>query len=49
MSFYAFIGDRLRVRLKDPATIRFVDRVTGVLWTVMGLLMGSQVWQLVRA
>jgi homoserine/homoserine lactone efflux protein len=49
MSFYAFVGDRLRVRLKDPATIRLVDRVTGLLWTVMGLLMGSQVWQLVRA
>ena len=43
MSFYAFVGDRLRVRLKDAATIRVVDRVTGVLWLALGLLMA---WRL---
>jgi len=43
MSFYAFVGDRLRVRLKDADTIRAVDRVTGVLWLVLGLLMA---WKL---
>ncbi len=43
MSFYAFVGDRLRVRLKDAATIRMVDRVTGVLWLALGLLMA---WRL---
>jgi threonine/homoserine/homoserine lactone efflux protein len=43
MSFYAFVGDRLRVRLKDVATIRVVDRVTGVLWLTLGLLMA---WRL---
>jgi homoserine/homoserine lactone efflux protein len=48
MSFYAFVGDRLRARLKDAATIRVVDRVTGVLWMVLGLLMAWQTWQLVR-
>ena len=48
MTFYALVGDRLRSRLKDAATIRLVDRITGVLWTVLGLLMGWQAWQLVR-
>jgi len=43
--FSAMVGDRLRVRLKDPATIRLVDRVTGVLWLMLGLLMAWQVWQ----
>ena len=43
MSFYAFVGDRLRVRLKDAATIRVVDRVTGILWLALGLLMA---WRL---
>ena len=49
MSFYAFLGDRLRVRLKDAATIRRVDRVLGVLWTALGLLMAWRVWQLLEA
>jgi homoserine/homoserine lactone efflux protein len=48
MSFYAFIGDRLRVRLKDAATIRWVDRVLGVLWLMLGLLMAWRVWQLLE-
>ncbi len=48
MSFYAFVGDRLRVRLKDAATIRWVDRVTGVLWFSLGLLMAWRVWQLLE-
>jgi homoserine/homoserine lactone efflux protein len=48
MTFYAFVGDRLRSRLQDAATIRLVDRITGVLWAVLGLLMGWQAWQLVR-
>jgi len=48
MSFYAFIGDRLRVRLKDAATIRWVDRVLGVLWLALGLLMAWRVWQLLE-
>ena len=48
MSFYAFIGDRLRVRLKDAATIRWVDRVTGVLWLALGLLMAWRVWQMLE-
>ena len=49
MSFYAFLGDRLRVRLKDAATIRWVDRALGVLWTALGLLMAWRVWQLLEA
>ena len=49
MSFYAFVGDRLRVRLKDAATIRWADRATGVLWTSLGLLMAWRVWQLLEA
>jgi threonine/homoserine/homoserine lactone efflux protein len=48
MSFYAFLGDRLRARLKDATTIRLVDRVTGVLWTALGLLMAWQAWQLLE-
>ena len=48
MSFYAFLGDRLRVRLKDAATIRWVDRALGVLWTALGLLMAGRVWQLLE-
>ena len=48
MSFYAFVGDRLRVRLKDAATIRCVDRVTGVLWLALGVLMAWRVWQLLE-
>jgi threonine/homoserine/homoserine lactone efflux protein len=48
MSFYAFIGDRLRVRLKDAATIRLVDRVLGVLWLALGLLMAWRVWQMLE-
>lgn len=42
MSFYALVGDRLRVRLKDAATIRLVDRVTGVLWLTLGLLLAGR-------
>ncbi len=49
MSFYALLGDRLRVRLKDAATIRWVDRVLGVLWTALGLLMAARAWQLLEA
>ena len=48
MSFYAFLGDRLRVRLKDAATLRGVDRALGVLWTALGLLMAWRVWQLLE-
>ena len=48
MSFYAFLGDRLRVRLKDAATIRWVDRVLGLLWLALGLLMAWRVWQLLE-
>ncbi len=48
MSFYALVGDRLRQRLKDPATIRGVDRVLGVLWTTLALLMAWRVWQLLE-
>ena len=46
MSFYAFLGDRLRVHLKEPATIRWVDRVTGLLWLLLGGLLLLQVWRL---
>jgi len=46
MSFYAFLGDRLRARLKDASTIRRVDRALGVLWTALGLLMAWRLWQL---
>lgn len=49
MSCYAFVGDRLRSRLQDAATIRGVDRVTGILWTALGLLMGWRAWQLLEA
>ena len=48
MSFYALVGDRLRVRLRDAATIRRVDRATGVLWTALGLLMAWRAWQLLE-
>ena len=48
MSFYAFIGDRLRLRLKDAATIRWVDRVLGLLWLALGVLMAWRVWQLLE-
>ena len=48
MTFYAFLGDRLRVHLKDPATIRMVDRVTGVLWTLLGLVMAQLAYQLLE-
>jgi threonine/homoserine/homoserine lactone efflux protein len=48
MSFYALVGDRLRVRLKDAATIRLADRLTGVLWTALGLLMAWRAWQLLE-
>ena len=48
MSFYAMVGDRLRVRLKDAAAIRWVDRATGVLWTALGLLMARQAYQLLE-
>jgi threonine/homoserine/homoserine lactone efflux protein len=48
MSFYALVGDRLRLRLKDPATIRGVDRVLGVLWASLALLMAWRVWQLLE-
>ncbi len=48
MSFYAFIGDRLRVWLKDAATIRWVDRVLGLLWLALGVLMAWRVWQLLE-
>jgi homoserine/homoserine lactone efflux protein len=48
MSFYALVGDRLRLRLKDPATIRGVDRVLGVLWMTLALLMAWRVWQLLE-
>jgi len=49
MSFYAFLGDRLRVWLKDASTIRWVDRALGVLWTALGLLMAWRAWQLLEA
>jgi homoserine/homoserine lactone efflux protein len=49
MSSYAFVGDRLRVRLKEAATIRLVDRALGVLWTVLGAMMAWRVWQLLEA
>lgn len=48
MSFYAFIGHWLRVRLKDAATIRMVDRVLGVLWLALGVVMAWRVWQLLE-
>jgi threonine/homoserine/homoserine lactone efflux protein len=48
MSFYAFVGDRLRFRLKDAATIRWVDRITGMLWLALGLLMAWRVWQMLE-
>lgn len=46
MSFYAFVGDRLRVRLKDAATIRLVDRLTGALWLTLGFLLA---WRLLTS
>ena len=48
MSFYAFLGDRMRLRLRDAATIRRVDRITGVLWSVLGILMAWRAWQLLE-
>jgi threonine/homoserine/homoserine lactone efflux protein len=48
MSFYAVLGDRLRKHLKDATTIRLVDRLTGVLWTALGLLMAWRAWQLLE-
>jgi len=49
MSSYALVGDRLRVLLKNPATIRGVDRALGVLWSALGLLMAWRAWQLLEA
>ncbi len=49
MSLYAYWGERLRPRLKNAATIRGVDRVTGLLWLALGLLMAGQAWQLLEA
>lgn len=46
MSFYAFLGDRLRVHLQEPATIRWVDRITGVLWLLLATLLMVQSWKL---
>lgn len=48
MSLYALLGDRLRPWLKDAATIRWADRVTGALWTALGLLMVFRAWQLLE-
>jgi homoserine/homoserine lactone efflux protein len=48
MSFYAFLGDRLRRHLEDAETIRWVDRATGVLWTALGLMMAWRAWQLLE-
>jgi len=48
MSFYAFLGDRLRLWLKDASTVRWVDRALGVLWTALGLLMAWRAWQLLE-
>ena len=48
MSFYAFLGDSLRVWLKNAATIRWVDRALGVLWLALGVLMAWRVWQLLE-
>lgn len=47
MSFYAFLADRLRPRLRTPALVRAVDRVTGLLWLALGLLLARQSWELV--
>jgi threonine/homoserine/homoserine lactone efflux protein len=47
MSFYAFLADRLRPRLRTPALVRAVDRVTGLLWLALGLLLARQAWELV--
>lgn len=46
MSFYALLADRLRPRLHSPAVVRGVDRATGVLWTVLGILLARQAWEL---
>jgi threonine/homoserine/homoserine lactone efflux protein len=48
MSFYAFLADRLRPRLRTPAVVRAVDRVTGALWLLLGALLARQAWDLVR-
>jgi threonine/homoserine/homoserine lactone efflux protein len=47
MSLYAFLADRLRPRLRTPAVVRAVDRVTGVLWLGLAGLLGRQAWALV--
>ncbi len=46
MSFYALLADQLRPRLRTPAVVRAVDRTTGALWTVLGLLLAGQAWEL---
>jgi len=49
MSFYATLADRLRRHLRTPAIVRAVDRVTGAIWLGLGVALGWQAWQLVRA
>lgn len=49
MSFYAFLADRLRRHLRTPAIVRAVDRITGAIWLGLGVVLGWQAWQLVRA
>jgi threonine/homoserine/homoserine lactone efflux protein len=44
MTFYAFLGDRLRPLLRTPSVMRTVDRVTGLFWA---LLAGLMAWQVV--
>jgi hypothetical protein len=34
--------------LKDATTIRWVDRVLGLLWLALGVLMAWRVWQLLE-
>ncbi len=47
MTFYAFLGDRLRNYLRTPKVIQTVDRITGGFWAVLAVAMAWQVWQIV--
>lgn len=47
MSFYSLLADGLRPWLRTPAVVRWVDRATGILWTLLGLLLARQAWELV--
>ena len=49
MTFYAFLGDRLRPLLRTPRVLRLTDRVTGLVWAMLAGLMAWQVWTMLHS